>query len=108
MGPPPYSKVIEVSFDLQENVYACAQSAEARSGKDCLMSIGGLDPQTGDFLYAASIEGTLSLSNGTLSGTLPVHSQTAPPTFDSDAFIQYTYDQAIDTLVDNFGVVWSH
>jgi hypothetical protein len=68
----------------------------------------GLDPETGDFLYAASIEGTLSLSNGMLSGILPLYCQTAPPTYDGNAFIQYTYDPATDTLVDNFGVVWSH
>jgi hypothetical protein len=68
----------------------------------------GLDPETGDFLYAASIEGTFSLSNGMLSGTLPLYCQTSPPTFDGDAFLQFTYDPATDTLVDNFGVVWSH
>ena len=41
----------------------------------------GLDPDAGDFLYAASIEGTLSLTNGMLSGTLPLYCQTSPPTF---------------------------
>ena len=68
----------------------------------------GLDPDTGDFLYAASIEGTLSLPNGMLSGTLPLYCQTSPPTFYSNAFLQFTYDPTNDTLVDNFGVVWSH
>jgi hypothetical protein len=68
----------------------------------------GLDPTTGEILYAASIEGTLSLSNSRLSGTLPLYCQTAPPTFDSNAFLQYTYDPATDTLIDSFGVVWSH
>ena len=68
----------------------------------------GIDPETGEILYTASIEGVLSLSNGILSGTLPLYCQTAPPTFDSDAFLQFTYDPATDTLVDNFGVVWSH
>jgi hypothetical protein len=68
----------------------------------------GLDPVTGDFLYAASIEGNLSLSNGILSGTLPLYCQTTLPTFDGDAFLQFTYDPVTDTLVDNFGVVWSH
>jgi hypothetical protein len=42
MGRPPYSKVIEVSFDSQEDVYAFAQSAEAQSGKDYLKSLGAL------------------------------------------------------------------
>lgn len=68
----------------------------------------GLDPETGDFLYAASIEGPLFLSDVMLSGTLPLYCQTAPPTFDGIAFLQFTYDPATDTLVDNFGVVWSH
>ena len=68
----------------------------------------GLDPETGEILYAASAEGTLTLSNGLLSGTSPVYCQTAPPTFLTEAFIQYTYDPATDTLVDSFGVVWSH
>ena len=68
----------------------------------------GLDPETGEILYAASIQGTLSLFNGMLSGTLPLYCQTTPPTFDGDAFLQFTYDLATDTLVDNFGMVWSH
>jgi hypothetical protein len=42
MGPPPFSKVIEISFDSQEDVFTYAQSAEAQSGKDYLKSIGGL------------------------------------------------------------------
>ena len=42
MSPPPYSKVIEVSFDSQEDVYAFAQSAEAQAGKEYLKSLGGL------------------------------------------------------------------
>ena len=42
MGPPPYSKVIEVSFDSHEDVFAFAQSAEAQAGKEYLKSLGGL------------------------------------------------------------------
>jgi uncharacterized protein (TIGR02118 family) len=42
MGPPPYSKVIEVSFDSHEDVFAYAQSGEAQAGKEDLKSIGGL------------------------------------------------------------------
>lgn len=75
---------------------------------DFAASTCGFDPDTGEILYAASLNGTLSLSNGMLSGTLPLYCQTSPPTFDSDAFLQFTYDPATDTLVDNFGVVWSH
>ena len=42
MGPPPYSKVIEISFDSHEDVFAYAQSAEAQTGKEYLKSLGGL------------------------------------------------------------------
>lgn len=39
MGPPPYSKVIEVSFDSHEDVYAFAQS-HPLEGKDHLKNLG--------------------------------------------------------------------
>jgi hypothetical protein len=42
MGPPPYSKVIEVTFDSHEDVFAYAHSAEAQAGKEYLRSLGGL------------------------------------------------------------------
>jgi uncharacterized protein (TIGR02118 family) len=42
MGPSPYSKVIEVTFDSHEDVFAFAQSAEAQAGKEDLKSLGGL------------------------------------------------------------------
>jgi uncharacterized protein (TIGR02118 family) len=42
MGPPPYSKVVEVTFDSHEDVFAFAQSAEAQAGKEDLKSLGGL------------------------------------------------------------------
>ena len=42
MGPPPYSKVIEVTFDSHEDVFAFAQSAKAQAGKEDLKSLGGL------------------------------------------------------------------
>ena len=71
-------------------------------------TVCGLDPDTGEFLYAASAAGTLALSAGVLSGTMPVYCQTAPPSFFSSASFEYTYDSATDTLVDSFGVVWSH
>ena len=38
MGPPPYSKVVEVSFDSQEEVHAFAQS-NPLDGKDHLKSL---------------------------------------------------------------------
>jgi hypothetical protein len=68
----------------------------------------GLDPTTGEILYAASAEGSMTLSGNTLSGTLAVYCQTAPPTFHNDYTFQYTYDPATDRLIDSFGVVWSH
>ena len=39
LGPPPFSKVIEISFDSQEDVYAFAQS-NPLDGKDHLKSLG--------------------------------------------------------------------
>jgi uncharacterized protein (TIGR02118 family) len=42
MGPPPYSKIIEVTFDSHEDIFAFAQSAGAQAGKEDLKSLGGL------------------------------------------------------------------
>jgi uncharacterized protein (TIGR02118 family) len=42
MGPPPYSKVIEVTFESHEDIFAFAQSTEAQAGKEDLKSLGGL------------------------------------------------------------------
>lgn len=42
LGPPLYSKVIEISFDSHEDIFAYAQSAEAQAGKEYLKSLGGL------------------------------------------------------------------
>ena len=39
LGPPPFSKVIEISFDSQEDVMAFAQS-HPLEGKDHLKSLG--------------------------------------------------------------------
>jgi len=39
LGPPPFSKVIEISFDSQEDVMAFAQ-AHPLEGKDHLKSLG--------------------------------------------------------------------
>ena len=39
LGPPPFSKVIEISFDSQEDVLAFAQS-NPLEGKDQLKSLG--------------------------------------------------------------------
>jgi hypothetical protein len=42
MGPPPYSKVIEISFDSLEDVVAYGQSPKAQSGKQYLKSLGAI------------------------------------------------------------------
>jgi hypothetical protein len=39
LGPAPFSKVFEISFDSQEDVYAFAQS-HPLEGKDHLKSLG--------------------------------------------------------------------
>ena len=46
----------------------------------------------------------LSTTGATIAGLL----SNCPAAFDSHAYIQYTYDAATDTLIDSFGVVWSH
>lgn len=71
-------------------------------------SICGLDPDTGDFLYAASARGSLTASGDYLSGTMPVYCQTSPPSLWGTYFFEYWYDPGTDTLTDNLGVVWSH
>lgn len=67
----------------------------------------GLDPETNDFLYAASATGFLIGLDGGLSGTIPVYCITHPPTFLADAYITYVYDASTDTIMDSGGVVWS-
>ena len=66
----------------------------------------GLDPETNDFLYAASARGVLTGSEGSLEGTLPVYCMTHPPTFLINAYITYDYDASADTITDSGGVVW--
>jgi hypothetical protein len=70
-------------------------------------TICGLDPETGDFLSAASARGLLSVSGDTLSGDLSLYCQTSPPTFAGDFHFVYTYDPSTETLTDWLGVVWS-
>lgn len=70
-------------------------------------TICGLDPDTGDFLSAASARGTLSASGSALSGYLDVYCQTSPPTHAGNYLFTYTYDSSTDTLTDWLGVVWS-
>lgn len=70
-------------------------------------TICGLDPDTGDFLSAASARGPLSVSGNTLSGNLDVYCQVSPPTLAGNFAFEYTYDPSTDTLTDWLGVVWS-
>jgi hypothetical protein len=70
-------------------------------------TICGMDPDTGDFLSAASARGPLSVSGDTLSGDLSLYCQTSPPAFAGDFHFVYTYDPSTDTLTDWLGVVWS-
>jgi len=67
----------------------------------------GLDPVSGDFLYAASARGTLAAGGSDLTGTLPLYCQTSPPTHHSTPQFAYTYQPATDTLIDIWGVVWN-
>jgi hypothetical protein len=70
-------------------------------------TVCGLDPDTGDFLFAASARGPLSASGNTLSGNLDLYCMTTPPTFNGTYSFTYTYDPVSDTLTDWLGVVWS-
>jgi len=70
-------------------------------------TICGLDPDTGDFLSAASARGLLLASGDVLSGDLSLYCHTSPPTFVGDVHFVYTYDPFTDTLTDWLGVVWS-
>lgn len=71
-------------------------------------TVCGLDPVTGDFLYAASAMGSLSATDGMLAGDLPVYCLTTPPTLHNVSHFQYAYDSTSDTLTDSWGVVWHH
>ena len=42
MGPPPFSKVIETSFDSLEDVVAFGQSPAAQGSKDYLKDLGAI------------------------------------------------------------------
>jgi hypothetical protein len=69
-------------------------------------TVCGLDPDTGEFLSAASARGPLSVSGNTLSDNLDVYCMATPPTFNGTYLFTYTYDPATDTLTDWLGVVW--
>jgi hypothetical protein len=70
-------------------------------------TVCGLDPDTNDFLYAASARGLLTGSDGSITGTISVYCMTHPPTFWGDAYITYYYDASNDTIIDSGSVVWN-
>lgn len=73
-------------------------------------TVCGLDPDTGDFLYAAQARGTASASPGTgeLNGVWDVWCLSKPRTLSVSGLpFTFTFDPSTGTLVDNFGVVWT-
>ena len=41
-GPPPYSRVVQASFDSLDDVMAIVQSPETQAGRDYIKSVGAL------------------------------------------------------------------
>lgn len=75
--------------------------------RDAGATICGLDPDTGDILYAAVARGRLTLSGNAISGDLPVTCLSRPRNNIGLYNFSYTYDPTSDTLIDSIGVVWS-
>ena len=71
-------------------------------------TVCGLDPDSGEFLYAASAAGWLTGAGGSLSGILPVYCLASPPYLYNNSAFAFTYDATTDTLTDSYGVVWTH
>jgi len=71
-------------------------------------SVCGFDAN-GDFLAAASAVGRLGPLGNTISTLAPVYCLASPRyLYDLDAYFEYTYQAGTDTLVDQWGTVWSH
>jgi len=70
-------------------------------------TICGLDPDTGDILYAASARGRLTGSGNDLTGTMSAYCRTRPPEYLFDIIAHYIYDPSTDTFTDDWGVVWN-
>ncbi len=71
-------------------------------------TVCGLDPDTGDFLYAASAIGTLTEAGNDVHGSFQVYCQTHPPeALPYLSQLAYTYQPATDMLIDIWGVIWS-
>ena len=73
---------------------------------DAGATVCGLDPDTGDILYAAVARGSLLHSGNEISGDLPVTCLSRPRSFYGTFSFTYTYDPAADTLTDSIGVIW--
>jgi hypothetical protein len=69
-------------------------------------TVCGLDPVTGDFLYAAFARGVLAGSGYTIAGDLPVYCLAHPRYLYATAPFGYTYDPGTNTLTDVQGIVW--
>ena len=69
-------------------------------------TVCGLDPDTGDILYAAVARGPFTLSGNTISADLPITCLSRPPGSIGVYTLTFTYDAASDTLTDGIGVVW--
>jgi hypothetical protein len=74
---------------------------------DAGATVCGLDPDTGDILYAAVARGSLTLSGNAISGDLPVTCLSRPRNNIGSYSFTYIYDPATHTLTDSIGVIWS-
>lgn len=70
-------------------------------------SVCGVDPETGQILYAGGAHGSLTRFGNVLTGTLPFYCRTAPPTFWGNVTFYLTYDPATDSITDGWGNVWT-
>ena len=71
-------------------------------------TVCGLDPDTGEILYAATANGFLELSSGALSGSLPLYCLAGPRyLYNAAQPFAFTYQAGTDTLLDGFGNTWS-
>jgi hypothetical protein len=70
-------------------------------------TICGLDPVTGDILYAAQARGFGTLSGSVISGSWDVFCFQTPHTYVGTFAFTFTYDAVANTLTDNLGVVWT-
>ena len=70
-------------------------------------TVCGLDPATGEILYAAMARGSGQAQGDVLSGGWGVWCLSRPVTFYGDLAFELAYEATSDTLTDGTGVVWS-